>query len=106
MQLTIFLSDHNALDQSQHGFISGRSTVTNMLHFDTAIAAILSKNHAYDVISVDFKKAFDKAPHHHVLEALAIDWALATVLCNGLEDFLPGEPSRRASAIVYLLPVT
>ena len=64
MQLTIFLTDHNALDQSQHGFISGRSTVTNMLHFDTAIAAILSKNHAYEIISVDFKKA-------HVLEALA-----------------------------------
>ena len=42
-----------------------------MLHFDAAIAAILSKNHAYDVISVDFKKAFDKAPHHHVWEALA-----------------------------------
>ena len=51
--------------------ISRRSTVTNMFHFDAAIAAILSKNHVYDVISVDFTKAFDKAPHHHVLEALA-----------------------------------
>ena len=66
-----FLTDHNALNQSQHGFTSGRSTVKNMLHFDATIAAILSKNHAYDVISVDFKKAFDKAPYHHVLEALA-----------------------------------
>ena len=71
MQLTIFLTDQNALDQSQHGFTSGRSTVTNMLHLDAAIAAILSKNHAYDVISVDFKKTFDKALHHHILEALA-----------------------------------
>ena len=72
MQLKIFLADHNALDQLQHGFTSGQSTVTNMLHFNAAIAAILSKNHAYDVISVDFKKVFDKAPYHHVLEALAI----------------------------------
>ena len=71
MQLTIFLTDHNALDQSQHDFTPGRSTVTNMLHFDSTIAAILSTNHAYDVISVDFKKAFDKDLNHHVLEALA-----------------------------------
>ena len=71
MQLAIFLTNHNALDQSQHSFTSGRSTVTNMLHFDTATAAILSKNHAHGVISMGFKKAFDKAPHHHVLEALA-----------------------------------
>ena len=71
MQLTIFLTDHNALDQSQHGFTSGRSTVTNMVHFDASIAAILSKNHSYDVISVEFKKVFNKAPHHHVFEALA-----------------------------------
>ena len=55
-QRTIFLTDHNALDQSQHSFTSGRLTITNMLHFDATIAVILSKNHAYDVISVDFKK--------------------------------------------------
>ena len=42
-----------------------------MLHFDAAIAVILSKNYAYDVIAVDFKKAFNKAPHHYVLETLA-----------------------------------
>ena len=42
-----------------------------MLHFAIAANYILFKNHAYDVISVDFEKAFDKALHHQVLEALA-----------------------------------
>ena len=42
-----------------------------MLHFDAAIGAILSKNHAHDIISMDFKKEFDKAPRHHVLYAFA-----------------------------------
>ena len=50
---------------------SGQSTVTNMLHFDAAIAFILSKNQVYDVTSVDFRKAFNKVPHLHILEALA-----------------------------------
>jgi ribonuclease P/MRP protein subunit RPP40 len=40
-----------------------------MLHFDAAITDAASSNHAYDVIAVDFKKAFDKAPHECVLEA-------------------------------------
>jgi hypothetical protein len=41
-----------------------------MLHFDAAITDAASSNHAYDVIAVDLKKAFDKAPHECVLEAL------------------------------------
>ena len=55
---------------SQHGYTNGRSTLTNMLCFDAALADVSSRDHAYDIIAFDFKKAFDKAPHHHVLEAL------------------------------------
>jgi hypothetical protein len=33
-------------------------------------ADLISRDHAYDIVSVDFMKAFDKAPHHHVLNAL------------------------------------
>jgi hypothetical protein len=69
-QLTSYLNDNNLLHHAQHGFTCGRSTVTNMLHFDAAITDAASSNHAYDVIAVDFKKAFDKAPHECVLDAL------------------------------------
>jgi ribonuclease P/MRP protein subunit RPP40 len=69
-QLVSFLHDNKLLHQSQHGFTAGRSTVTNVLHFDAAIADIISRDHAYNIVSVDFTKAFDKAPHHHVLDAL------------------------------------
>ena len=66
---------HDLLHHVQHGFTTGRSTVTHLLRFDAVVASIISsiisRNHAYDIISVDFKKAFDKAPHHHVLLALS-----------------------------------
>ena len=61
---------HDLLHHAQHGFTAGQSVVTSLLRFDAAVTFIISRNHAYDMISVDFKKAFDKAPHHHVLHAL------------------------------------
>ena len=62
---------HDVLYHAQHGFTAARSTVTNLLCFDAVVASIISRNHAYDIIiSVDFKKAFDKAPHH-VLRTLS-----------------------------------
>ena len=84
-QLVLFISGNNLLHQSQHGFTSGRSTTTNILQFDAVIADVLSHDHAYDVISVDFKKAFDKAPHHRVIASLshigvcgkALNWFLS-----------------------------
>jgi hypothetical protein len=42
-----------------------------MLTFDKYIYDIISSGHPFDVVSFDFKKAFDKAPHKSVIEALA-----------------------------------
>ena len=70
VQLTYYLDDNKLLCGSQGGYINGRSTLTNMLCFDAALADVLSRDHAYDIVAFDFKKTFDKAPHHHVLEAL------------------------------------
>ena len=70
MQLTNYLSTNNLQYSSQHGFISGRCTITNMLSFDATIATTISKKHPYNIISINFKKAFDKVPHQHVLNVL------------------------------------
>ena len=76
--LTLFLEYNHflrhsflILHQSQHGFIHGRSTVTNLLSFDNRIVDILSKGHLYDIITIDFKKTFDKASHTAIFLALA-----------------------------------
>ena len=51
---------HDLLNYAQHGFTAGQSVVTNLLRFNAAVASIISRNHAYDITSVDFKKAFGK----------------------------------------------
>ena len=70
-QLVQFLSDRKLLSQAQHGFIAGRSIVTNMLTFDKYIGDCLMSKHPYDVISFDFQKAFDKAPHQYIINAIS-----------------------------------
>jgi hypothetical protein len=70
-QLTAYLKQNNLLNTAQHGFIAGRSTMTNILSCDAVIADAILSRHAYDIISFDFKAAFDKVTHLNVIEALA-----------------------------------
>ena len=66
-----FLQQKNALCERQHGFASGRSTQTNALICDKIRADAILEGHAEDLISFNFKSAFDKAPHRSFLETLA-----------------------------------
>ena len=45
--------------------------MTNTLACDATIADIMLAGHAYDLLSFDFKAAFDKVPHRFVIDALA-----------------------------------
>ena len=66
----------------QHGFTVGRSTLTNLLNCDAAIADIMLAGHSYDLLLFEFMKAFDKVLHsevHNAVSALgiggrAIEW--------------------------------
>ena len=69
----------------QHGFRTGRSTVTQMLETLNDWTAELSNNHPVDVIYFDFEKAFDKVNHQLLVSKLhqvgihhrIIDWIAA-----------------------------
>ena len=61
------LERHNLIRDSQHGFMSGRSTATNMLVYMEALTKLLDQGHAVDVLYLDFAKAFDKVPHERLL---------------------------------------
>ena len=47
----------------QHGFLKGRSTVTQLLCVLHGIGKILAKSRQVDVIHLDYAKAFDTVPH-------------------------------------------
>jgi hypothetical protein len=59
-QLTAYLHNNELLHDAHYGFTAGRLTVTNMVHFNATIAVHL-QNHTYYIITIDFKRAFDKA---------------------------------------------
>ena len=47
------------------------SSTKNLLVFYAHFAKIISAGHAYDIISFDFQKAFDRTPHDLVIRAAA-----------------------------------
>ena len=81
LQLSNCLHINKLLYPSQHGFVSQRSSVTNLLVFDSFITNAASVRHPFDIVSFDFKKAFDKT-HEYVIQAAsnigingkALDW--------------------------------
>jgi hypothetical protein len=57
------LERHGLIRATQHGFIRGRSCVTNLLTFFEKITSQLVGGEAVDVIYLDFSKAFYTVPH-------------------------------------------
>lgn len=54
----------------QHGFMSNRSTATNLTVFTQFVSETLDNNGQVDVIYTDFSKAFDRMDHHMLLNKL------------------------------------
>ncbi|MEW8546049.1 MAG: hypothetical protein AB2693_21205 [Candidatus Thiodiazotropha sp.] len=52
----------------QHGFIKGKSCVTQLLEFIEEVTESIDRGDEVDVIYLDFYKAFDKVPHRRLLE--------------------------------------
>jgi ribonuclease P/MRP protein subunit RPP40 len=88
-QLRAFLKSHGNIHTTQHGFVEGRSTLTNHLECDRHIAKCLADGCAYDIITFDFQKAFDKAPHQCVIDAAA-SFGLSSRSIHWLASFLSG----------------
>ena len=73
--LTKFLEGNLLIRDSQHGFRSGRSCLTNLLEFAEFICNELDSGNAVDVIFLDFAKAFDKVPHGGIILKLkSLGW--------------------------------
>lgn len=60
---SIITQINNRISEHQHGFVSGRSTVSNLVLITQFIAEHLDCNTQVDVIYTDFTKAFDRIDH-------------------------------------------
>ena len=79
------LEKHSLIHDSQHGFTKGRSCLTNLLSFYNKVFEAVDRDENYDVIYLDFSKAFDKVPHQrlllklqaHGVEGKVLNWVKA-----------------------------
>jgi hypothetical protein len=62
------LDRNKLINKTQHGFVRGRSCLTNLLEFLEDVTEYVDQGSPVDVIYLDFQKAFDKVPHQRLLK--------------------------------------
>ena len=95
------LMENNIITPHQHGFVPGRSCITQLLESLDEWTRILEDNGSVDIIYTDFQKAFDSVPHKRIAQKLnacgirgsLLDWIVdflaerkQKVVINGCES--------------------
>ena len=86
------LEKYDLYADCQHGFKKGRSTLTNLLVTPECWTSILEEVSGLDVIYLDYKKAFDTAPHQKLVQKKGLQ--LGETLTKWIEQFLLGRQMR------------
>ena len=81
------LMENDLLCDEQHGFVPGRSCVTQLLTVMEAWSEMLDGGSPIDVVYLDFKKAFDSVPHQRLLAKLEA-YGLTGPIKTWITDFL------------------
>ncbi len=94
-KLVLHLEKNNLLCSNQHGFRSGRSCLTQLLHhFDDVLESLIN-NADFDSIYLDYAKAFDKVDHKLLIKKLHL-YGINQKIVKWIESFL----SDRKQAVV------
>lgn len=88
-----FLDENEAITSCQHGFVSKRSCVTNLVELLEQWTKKLDSGIPIDAIYLDFSKAFDSVPHQRLLKKLE-GYGIGGNLLNWLQSFLLGRKQR------------
>ena len=86
-KISVFLTQHNVITTHQHGFIQGRSCLSNLLRSLEDWTFSLDNGHGVDVVFLDFQKAFDTVPHHRLLHKLGA-YGVNNQVLRWLKNFL------------------
>jgi len=64
------VQDNQMIKSNQHGFIKGRSCLTNLVSLYDKLTCLMDEAKAIDIVYLDFGKAFDTVSLRIVLEKL------------------------------------
>jgi hypothetical protein len=83
------LLDNELIQESQHGFMLGRSCATNLVEFMDFVTKEVDEGKPVDIFYLDFAKAFDKVPRQRLVKkmrAKGLDPGVVTWIENWLTD--------------------
>ena len=81
------LEKQDLMNNSQHGFRNGRSTITQLLSYYDSVLSMMEEGHHVHAIYLDFAKAFDKVDHGILLAKLQA-YGIKGKILNWLSAFL------------------
>jgi len=87
------VKDSQGIRPSQHGFMKGRSCLTNLISFYDQMTRVVEEGKAVDVVDLEFSKAFDTVPHSILQEKLATHGLDGCTLC-WIKNWLNGRAQR------------
>ena len=87
------LESNDLLTEFQHGFVTSRSCVTNLLGVIDDWTRTLEDGDPVDAIYLDFSKAFDSVPHIRLLRKMDA-YGIRGKMKNWISDFLIGRKQR------------
>ena len=88
-----FLLLNNLICPSQHGFLPGRSTLTNLLEYLETLTRLIDEGHQVDVLYLDFRKAFDVVAKERLLAKMESIGVKGKVLA-WVREWLTGRTQR------------
>src|SRR6266516_3209982 len=88
-----FLVNTNFITNSQHGFMKGRSCLSNLLICQNEIVNMIDSGSPVDIIYLDFQKAFDKVSHGILMNKVR-KAGIVGKLADWLENWLKGRTQR------------
>ncbi|KAL8610848.1 hypothetical protein ACOMHN_056703 [Nucella lapillus] len=81
------LQRNQLISEEQHGFVPGRSTITQLLEVMDTWTSIIDEGGSVDVVYMDYQKVFDSVPHRRLLgkvRAHGVEWKVL----GWIQDFL------------------
>lgn len=89
VQEFLYFNFNRLIIKEQHGFMQGRSTITNLLHFQEFIMTSFTASCSVDCAYLDFAKAFDKV-NILILMAKLKAYGISGPLLSWLGSYLTG----------------